>query len=98
LGQIGELCDAVLIDAGEGAAQGGSIRQALEPDHPLHQGIVAVVAYVAKLSVTEEQAHDHQQHQPDKAEDRGEGEVAEAGAQAGLEVEDEKQTMEDDQT
>ncbi len=93
----GHLGHAAGVGLPEGATDGGDVRQAGEAQQPPEEGVVAVVAGIAELAIAQEQVHDEQEDDEVVAEDRRDVQVAEAGAQAVLELQAAQEGLQEDE-
>jgi hypothetical protein len=90
------VLDAARVRRGEPPAHGGHIGQALQPKQALDHLVVAVVARVAKLAVTQQQVHDEQHRDNVVPVDRAAAQMAEAAPQALLEPDAGEELLEQD--
>ena len=92
-----DLGHAAGIGLPERATDRGDVRQPREAQEPPEEGIVPVVAGIAELAIAQEQVHDEQEDDEVVAEDRRDVQMAEAGAQAVLELQAAQEGLQEDE-
>src|SRR5215210_2808884 len=60
--QLSDLRNAASVCRREQATHGGDIGQTIEPQNPLHHGVITVVAGIAQLAIAEQEVNDEAQH------------------------------------
>lgn len=95
---LAQLLDTARVHPGQGAAHRGDIRQARDPQQALHQWIVLVITHVLQATVAEQQVDDQQHRHHAMAEDRADGEMAEAARELLLQSQLGEQRLEYDQS
>jgi len=91
--QSAQVGDTGVIQSRQRPADGGDIRQALQPQQAMHHRVIPVVAHILQSAVTQQEMSDQQQYHHAVAEDRADLQMTETSVQLLLQSDAGKQRL-----